>query len=137
MSSRPRRWPMTPVRRAVLAQIECLDRPLSIPEIHERIALPVSRMSVYRTVATLVARGKLVRLDFEEGFYRYDRPFLDVPRVKNYLCCLRCRRIEIDESSVVDLSKIPQSFRVACGVLRTFGVCDLCQKRHVVHTIRS
>src|SRR5437899_1511113 len=65
------RW--TAGRRAVVAIFESGQAPLSMQDLQDRARearVPLS--SLYRIVSDLVAANVLVRLEFEEGFARFE-----------------------------------------------------------------
>src|SRR6202008_3718298 len=65
------RW--TAGRRAVVAIFEAAQAPLSMQELQDRArAARVPLSSLYRIVNDLVAASVLVRLEFEEGFARFE-----------------------------------------------------------------
>src|SRR5438445_5766355 len=81
------RW--TPGRRRVVDAFAGATAPLSVPEIHERVGRAVPLSSLYRIIADLVAARVLIRLEFAEGFARFE---LDEELVEHHhhLVCTEC-----------------------------------------------
>lgn len=64
------RW--TEGRRQVVGAIAHATAPLSVSEVHEMVGPEVPLSSLYRIVGDLVGAGVLSRLEFAEGFARFE-----------------------------------------------------------------
>lgn len=85
------RW--TPGRRAVVDIFEAARSPLSMQELQDRARGRVPLSSLYRIVSDLVAANVLVRLEFEEGFARFEL-VEELARHHHHLVCLECGTVE-------------------------------------------
>jgi Fur family transcriptional regulator, ferric uptake regulator len=108
------RW--TRGRRQVVDTFAGATAPLSVPEVQEAIGNGVPLSSLYRIIGDLVDAGVLIRLEFAEGFARFE---LDEELVEHHhhLVCTQC-------GSVSDL-ELPQLERTigetARGIRRRTG----------------
>jgi len=129
------RW--TPGRRVVVEIFESARSPLSMQELQDRAAqrrVPLS--SLYRIVSDLVAASVLVRLEFEEGFARFELTE-ELAHHHHHLVCTDCGRVEDFEGpgmpslerAVDDAMrsiKRRHKFSVQNHRLDFFGTCGAC-----------
>lgn len=129
------RW--TAGRRAVVDIFEQARAPLSMQDLqdHAREArVPLS--SLYRIVNDLVGASVLVRLEFEEGFARFEL-VEDLARHHHHLVCVECGTVEDFEGpGLPDLERAVDDamrsirrrhrFAVRNHRLDFFGTCRAC-----------
>lgn len=129
------RW--TPGRRAVVDIFEQARAPLSMQELQERARVAkVPLSSLYRIVSDLVAASVLVRLEFEEGFARFEL-VEELARHHHHLVCVECGTVEDFEGpGLPDLERAVDDamrsivrrrrFAVRNHRLDFFGTCSDC-----------
>lgn len=129
------RW--TPGRRAVVDIFERARAPLSMQELQDRArAAKVPLSSLYRIVNDLVAANVLVRLEFEEGFARFEL-VEELARHHHHLVCVECGTVEDFEGpGLPDLERAVDNamrsivrrrrFAVRNHRLDFFGTCADC-----------
>src|SRR5438309_8171875 len=129
------RW--TAGRRAVVAIFESAQAPLSMQDLQDRArAARVPLSSLYRIVSDLVAANVLVRLEFEEGFARFEL-VEELARHHHHLVCVECGTVEDFEGpGLPDLERAVDDamrsivrrhrFAVRNHRLDFFGTCATC-----------
>ena len=129
------RW--TPGRRAVVEIFEQARAPLSMQELQDRARVArVSLSSLYRIVNDLVAASVLVRLEFEEGFARFEL-VEELAKHHHHLVCVECGTVEDFEGpGLPDLERAVDDamrsivrrhrFFVRNHRLDFFGICAAC-----------
>jgi Fur family ferric uptake transcriptional regulator len=129
------RW--TPGRRVVVDIFEAARAPLSMQELQDRAAerrVPLS--SLYRIVGDLIGAGVLVKLEFEEGFARFELTE-ELAHHHHHLVCTECGKVEdfegpgmpVLEQAVDDAMrsiKRRHRFSVQTHRLDFFGTCGAC-----------
>src|SRR5206468_12194422 len=129
------RW--TAGRRAVVAIFESSQAPLSMQDLQDRARearVPLS--SLYRIVSDLVGAYVLVRLEFEEGFARFEL-VEELARHHHHLVCVECGTVEDFEGpGLPDLERAVDDgmrsivrrhrFSVRNHRLDSFGTCAAC-----------
>ena len=129
------RW--TPGRRAVVDIFERARAPLSMQDLQERARearVPLS--SLYRIVNDLVGASVLVRLEFEEGFARFEL-VEELATHHHHLVCVECGTVEDFEGpGLPDLERAVDDamrsirrrhrFSVRNHRLDFFGTCGAC-----------
>ncbi len=129
------RW--TPGRRAVVSIFESARAPLSMQDLQDRARearVPLS--SLYRIVSDLVTASVLVRLEFEEGFARFEL-VEELARHHHHLVCVECGTVEDFEGpglpdleravdDVMRSIKRRHRFAVRNHRLDFFGTCGTC-----------
>lgn len=128
------RW--TKGRRAVIEVFEESSMPLSAIELHAKVGPSVSLSSLYRIVGDLVDAKVLIKLEFSEGFARFEFN-IGLMQDHHHLVCTEC-------GSVIDLElhdlattlshasrgiKRRVGFVVQNHRLDFFGLCKNCAKR--------
>ncbi len=129
------RW--TPGRRVVVDIFQSSRAPLSMQELQDRAAerrVPLS--SLYRIVSDLITASVLVKLEFEEGFARFELTE-ELARHHHHLVCTECGTVEdfegpgmpVLERAVDDAMrsiKRRHRFSVQTHRLDFFGTCGAC-----------
>lgn len=127
------RW--TVGRRSVVECFQTARAPLSIQDLGE-VAHAVPVPSLYRIVSDLVAAGVLARLDFQEGFARFEL-MEDLAQHHHHLVCTGCGsvqdlgsprldRLELAVTDAVRHIRRRQRFVVSQHRLDFFGTCSGC-----------
>ena len=126
------RW--TAGRRAVVSAFAASRAPLSVQEVHEHVGAAVPLSSLYRILSDLAAAGVLIRLEFAEGFARFELDE-DLAQHHHHLVCTECGSV-----ADLELPDLERTLREASKRLRRragftarthrldfFGVCETCQ----------
>jgi Fur family ferric uptake transcriptional regulator len=126
---------LTGPRRAVLEVFAGSTEPLTVAEVHARLASGrADLVSVYRTVKLMVQVGLLRATDSTKGGVRYELGE-EFTGHHHHLICQACGRIEdLDGCLLADevLARLQQRvrqqkrFRVTEHELRLFGLCARC-----------
>jgi Fur family ferric uptake transcriptional regulator len=121
---------LTRPRRAVAQALLSGPTPLSIEEIHGRLGdRSINRVSVYRTVQLLCDLGIVRRLQFHEGFARYELADSFGSHHHHFVCNL-CGRVEdIDTCPVAATEQAiirRTHSRITSHSLEFYGVCGMC-----------
>lgn len=123
-------YKLTRPRLAVIEVLEGDIRPLSIGEIHRRMAdRGVNLVSVYRTVNLLLKLDVVRRLEFGEGFRRYELAE-GYRGHHHHLVCNKCGRIE--DFHGCPLKTVEETLRDSTGFetqyhrLEFYGTCQGC-----------
>jgi Fur family transcriptional regulator, ferric uptake regulator len=121
---------LTKPRRAVAQVLLAGQTPLSIEEIHSRLGdRSINRVSVYRTVQLLCDLGIVRRLQFHEGFARYELAD-SFGSHHHHFVCNRCGRVE--DIDACPLATTEQAIirrthsRITSHTLEFYGVCGVC-----------
>jgi Fur family ferric uptake transcriptional regulator len=129
------RW--TAGRRAVVEIFESAQAPLSMQDLQDRAAearVPLS--SLYRIVSDLIGANVLVKLEFEEGFARFEL-VEELAKHHHHLVCVECGTVEDFEGpGLPDLERAVDDamrsivrrhrFAVRNHRLDFFGTCAAC-----------
>jgi Fur family transcriptional regulator, ferric uptake regulator len=125
------RW--TGGRRHVVAAFARSTSPLSVSDVHDMVAPEVPLSSLYRILGDLVAAGVLIRLEFAEGFARFE---LDegLAEHHHHLVCTGCgivADLELPDlertlgDTAVDIRR-RAGFEARTHRLDFFGLCASC-----------
>jgi Fur family ferric uptake transcriptional regulator len=126
---------LTGPRRAILEAVSAGDRPLTVAEIHARLARPgVNHVTVYRTVHLLVSTGLLRGVETTRGTTRYalGEQFTGHRYV---LVCTGCGHVEASAGCPVTNDAMARlgrqvrrthQFRVTDHEFRLLGLCRAC-----------
>ncbi|MBP7811535.1 MAG: transcriptional repressor [Candidatus Moranbacteria bacterium] len=122
---------LTKARKAVVAFLNRIDAPQSIPEISEalrKMGLVFNKTTVYRELAFLVREGiaKEVRVSDEKRYYEL------VGEHHHHTICVRCGDIQdvlFQENLLHVEREISErdGFRVLEHSLEFFGLCSKCK----------
>lgn len=134
MARSGQRW--TKGRRSVLSVLQAVNAPLSITELQAKVGPAVPLSSLYRIISDLVDAKVLIKLEFAEGFARFE---LDegLAEHHHHLVCTECgivADLELDElettlDNTTKSIKRRTGFRVANHRLDFFGLCAACVER--------
>ena len=126
------RW--TEGRRHVVDAFAVTTAPLSVHEVHEAVRPKVPLSSLYRIIADLVAAGVLIRLEFAEGFARFELDE-ELAEHHHHLVCTECGNVTdlelpdlertIDQAAVGIVRRA--GFRPRTHRLDFFGECRSCR----------
>jgi Fur family ferric uptake transcriptional regulator len=107
-----------------------VQTPLSIEEIHSRLGdRSINRVSIYRTIQLLCDLGVVRRLQFHEGFARYELEDTFGSHHHHFVCNL-CGRVE--DIDACPLAATEQAIirrthsRITSHSLEFYGVCRAC-----------
>jgi Fur family transcriptional regulator, ferric uptake regulator len=121
---------LTKPRRAVTHVLMSAQTPLSIEAIHDRLGnRSINRVSIYRTMQLLCNLGVVRRLQFHEGFARYELADSFGSHHHHFVCNL-CGRVE--DIAVCPLAATEQAIihrtqsRITSHSLEFYGVCGPC-----------
>ena len=128
---------LTGPRRALLDAIGASDGPLTVEEIHARVAgQRVNRVTVYRTIHLLERLGLLRPVDATRGGLRYELAEQFTGH-HAHLVCQGCGRVEelagcpIPDAALARLSRQVERarhFHVVDHELRLLGLCRTCHE---------
>jgi Fur family ferric uptake transcriptional regulator len=129
---------LTKPRRAVAHALLSAQTPLSIEEIHSRLGnRSINRVSIYRTIQLLCDLGIVRRLQFHEGFARYELADPFGSHHHHFVCDL-CGRVE--DIDACPLAATEQAIirrtrsRITSHSLEFYGVCEACAQSIPVST---
>ena len=125
------RW--TGGRRQVVAAFALASAPLSVSDVHDVVGSDMPLSSLYRILGDLVAAGVLIRLEFAEGFARFE---LDegLAEHHHHLVCTGCgivADLELPDlertlgDTAVDIQR-RAGFEARTHRLDFFGLCAAC-----------
>jgi Fur family ferric uptake transcriptional regulator len=121
---------LTKPRQAISRVLLSTQTPLSIEEIHSRLDdRSINRVSIYRTIQLLCDLGVVRRLQFHEGFARYELADTFGSHHHHFVCNV-CGKVEdIDACPLATTEQIiirrTQS-RITSHSLEFYGVCGTC-----------
>jgi Fur family transcriptional regulator, ferric uptake regulator len=142
MSKAGLRW--TPGRRSVVDSISYASSPLSMPDLQGMVGPGVPLSSLYRIIHDLLIAKVLVKLEFAEGFARFE---LDDALLAHHhhLVCSECGSVadlelgelerELDGAAAGIRKRT--GFRVSSHRLDFFGLCGECARRLAVPNDQS
>jgi Fur family ferric uptake transcriptional regulator len=126
---------LTKPRRSIMEALSAGDSPLTVEEIHARVAQQrVNRVTVYRTVHLLVSAGLLRTVDTGRAGLRYELSEQFTGH-HAHLICQGCGRVEelagcpVPDDALARLSRRvshARQFRVVDHELRLLGLCYAC-----------
>lgn len=127
------RW--TKGRRSVVEVMAKISAPVSVPELQALIGPSIPLSTLYRIISDLLAAHVLIKLEFAEGFARFE---LDdaLSKHHHHLVCTECGAVM--DLELADLEKVLDGtnaairkrtgFKVASHRLDFFGMCSKCAK---------
>ena len=130
---RQKGYKLTKSRREVIRIFRQAATPLSVSDVHQRLAETAADLaSIYRTIHLLCDLGVITKLEFHEHTYRYELSDLFAPH-HHHLICRNCGIIEnlFNECLPVGLEEkilAQAGFQVESHVLEFFGTCRNCSK---------
>jgi len=121
---------LTKPRRVVSRVLVGSHKPLSIEEIHARLGhRSINRVSIYRTVQVFCALGIVRRLQFLEGFARYELADTFGTHHHHFVCnqCGQVQDIETCPLAATEraIARRTRS-RITSHSLEFYGVCGNC-----------
>jgi Fur family transcriptional regulator, ferric uptake regulator len=125
------RW--TRGRRSVVDAFAGATAPLSVQDVQDVVGADVPLSSLYRILSDLVAAGVLIRLEFAEGFARFELDE-ELAEHHHHLVCTECGEV-VDlelpelERTIGETSRQIQrraGFTPRTHRLDFFGVCRTC-----------
>jgi Fur family transcriptional regulator, ferric uptake regulator len=122
----------TPARATILQILTRAGRPLSHPEILKRHkgAGSFDRVTVYRTLETLVQAGLLHRIQGTDGAWRYCRHRYDSPGkcAGNHIhfLCAQCGRMSCLPEQILPWVEAPAGAQIHSKQLVVHGLCAGC-----------
>ena len=123
---------VTKPRQAVCRVLLETPTPLSIEEIHAKLATrTINRVSIYRTVQLFCDLGVVRRLQFHEGFARYELADTFGSHHHHFVCD-RCGRVE--DIHTCPLAATEQAIvrhthsRITSHSLEFYGLCGVCAR---------
>jgi Fur family transcriptional regulator, ferric uptake regulator len=134
---------VTEPRRALLRLLAATREPLSVQEMcaHVNDSLTaaggatensVNLVTVYRFANLLVDIGLARRVEFGQGYYRYEREEPQSGPHHHHLVCRRCGRVEdfhgCDIGPLTSRLEAESGFKVERHQLELYGTCPTCQK---------
>lgn len=132
---------VTGPRRALLRLLSTTTEPLSVQEMYAHVnptpdegedpEEEINLVTVYRFVNLLVDLGLVRRVEFGQGYYRYERSESQDGPHHHHLVCQRCGKIEdfhgCDLASLTHRLESESGFRIERHQLELYGVCPQCQ----------
>ncbi len=138
---------VTEPRRALLRLLARSREPLSVQEMCQAVNATqetsrcsesdssddsVNLVTVYRFVGLLVELGLVRRVEFGQGYYRYEREEPQEGPHHHHLVCQRCGRVEdfhgCDISTLKLRLEAESGFTVERHQLELYGTCPSCQE---------
>ena len=138
---------VTAPRRALLRLLADTREPLSVPEMFAAVNAPgvaeaagddepINLVTVYRFANLLVDMKLARRVEFGQGYYRYEREEPQTGPHHHHLVCEQCGRVEdFHGCDVADLAARLESesgFAIARHQLEMYGTCPDCRRTDAV-----
>lgn len=131
---------VTAPRRALLRLLAHTQEPLSIQELHARVnpeadgdtvlEEEINLVTVYRFANLLVDLGLVRRVEFGQGYYRYERNESQSGPHHHHLVCRQCGKVEdfqgCDLQALTTRLADDTGFRIERHQLELYGVCPQC-----------
>ena len=126
------RW--TKGRRAVLDALANGGAPMSVPDLQASVGAAVPLSSLYRVIADLVDAKVLTKLEFREGFARFELAE-ELAEHHHHLVCTQCSKVidlelpdlEAAVDGVAAHVRKRNGFTVHSHRIDFFGLCDGCR----------
>ena len=134
---------VTGPRRALLRLLARTREPLSVQEMCEAVnataaagpaasAEPVNLVTVYRFANLLVELRLARRVEFGQGYYRYEREEPQTGPHHHHLVCQRCGTVEdfhgCDIAALVARLEAERGFAIERHQLELYGTCPACRR---------
>ena len=134
-----RRYRVTGPRRALLHLLSESREPLSVQEMCRAVNASdapadeaVNLVTVYRFANLLVELGLARRVEFGQGYYRYEREEPQDGPHHHHLVCQRCGKVEdfhgCDIAPLTSRLEAESGFKVERHQLELYGTCPRCQE---------
>jgi Fur family ferric uptake transcriptional regulator len=124
---------MTKARKAVLAALEAVRRPLSAAELLERVGCACDQATVYRALSFLEERGSVQSFALRCAEHRSERYYLADLAHHHWLHCEDCHRfIDLGDCRLGELcARVEEEYGVeVTGHSLSFsGYCPECAQR--------
>lgn len=127
----------TAPRRALVRLLAETREPMSVPEMHiavnarEEADDETNLVTVYRFANLLVEMNLARRIEFGEGFYRYEREESQTGPHHHHMVCQKCGKIEdfdgCDLASLIGRLEAEKGFTVEKHQLELYGACADCR----------
>ena len=109
---------------------------MSVPDLQVAVGPEVPLSSLYRVITDLVAAKVLTKLEFREGFARFEMAE-DLAEHHHHLVCTRCSKVIDFELPVLETAvdgvatevRKRSGFRVHSHRIDFFGLCAECSVR--------
>ncbi len=129
-------YKLTTQRQAILhAIVENKDKHLSPEEIYNIVRLKhqdIGIATVYRTLQLLEKFNIVYRVNFDDGYNRYELNYDSDNHHHHHLICLKCGKvIEVKLDLLETLEKQIEKengFKIVDHNVKFFGYCEDCQK---------
>lgn len=120
---------VTPARVSVLSACVHASSPQTVAEVAIAVSDHIHLSTIYRTLESFVELGILTRIDFQEGYFRYEY----VHDHHHHIVCESCGKIsEIQDQSLESLANElseKAGFTLLKHNIELFGHCHKCQKK--------
>ncbi len=129
-------YKLTTQRRAILdVIIENRDKHLSPEEIYDIVKTKYPEIgiaTVYRTLQLLEKLNIIYRLNFDDGYNRYELNYSSESHHHHHLICLKCGKVtEVKLDLLENLEaqiEVENGFKIVDHNVKFFGYCTDCQK---------
>jgi Fur family ferric uptake transcriptional regulator len=126
---------LTHQRELIVDHLLSVDSHFDIEEFYEGIRkkrTPVSRATVYRTVACLEKIGLVRKTNFDEAHAHFEL-VSDEKAYHEHLVCRKCGKVtefshEHIEKHIREIAR-SHGFRISSHSLQIFGICSECRER--------
>lgn len=132
---------VTGPRRALLRLLSTTSEPLSVQEMYASVnpepeegedpEEEINLVTVYRFINLLVDLGLVRRVEFGQGYYRYERAESQDGPHHHHLVCEKCGRIEdfhgCDLVNLTNRLESESGFKIGRHQLELYGLCPQCQ----------
>ena len=119
----------TPARIHILNICLKAKSPLSVADVAARAGNSAHLATIYRTLETFATAHILVRVDFQEGKFRYEY----VHDHHHHAVCENCGKVaEVQDEkleNMMDKIKVEKGFSITRHALELFGLCRSCQQK--------
>lgn len=121
----------SPARLKILTLCVNAEVPLDVAQVHQKLAGKVHLATVYRTLERFVTAGLLVRIDFQEGKFRYEY----LHSHHHHAVCESCGQVDDVRDTLTEIDAIENrvkrhsGFKVTKHTLELFGICRPCQQK--------
>ncbi len=129
-------YKLTTQRRAILdVIIENHDKHLNPEEIYDIVKIKYPEIgiaTVYRTLQLLEKLNIIYRLNFDDGYNRYELNYSSENHHHHHLICLKCGKVtEVKMDLLENLEtqiEVENGFKIVDHNVKFFGYCIDCQK---------